>query len=347
MESSPLPLRSLARLRISAMSTSEAPAMDQPCTSQSPLRMRPVLKPPPTALAAFQEHVLVLRQHLVGAEQSLDTTDPEEFRLLKKALIQVSKMISQMEAVADVLEQKRVNLRNEVRTLQDENAQLQKALLRERRKAMNKNANCSPLRVLRKATSPPPPYPLETGVDYDSLRQFLFTPTLLRFPPPEDNDSLVDFLFDGPDSSTSTSKVNTVCGASPGPSGRTRRGRGVSPTGRSSSSVAGGKRSGNFKRGRGTASARTRPRHALRTFIGGVERGGPSFGSPPGPALPDVMLLGGSAPVATPVTPPPMLPTLEQNEIDDLAQKLRNRNNRFAGKKDETFTIIEWNTSLD
>ncbi|KAL1485345.1 hypothetical protein MTO96_032015 [Rhipicephalus appendiculatus] len=147
------------------MSTSEAPAMDQPCTSQSPLRMRPVLKPPPTALAAFQEHVLVLRQHLVGAEQSLDTTDPEEFRLLKKAMAhnalssQVSKMISQMEAVADVLEQKRVNLRNEVRTLQDENAQLQKALLRERRKAMNKNANCSPLRVLRKATSPPPPLP--------------------------------------------------------------------------------------------------------------------------------------------------------------------------------------------
>ncbi|KAL1485344.1 hypothetical protein MTO96_032014 [Rhipicephalus appendiculatus] len=92
---------------------------------------------------------------------------------------------------------------------------------------------------------------------------------LYRFPPPEDNDSLVDFLFDGPDSSTSTSKVNTVCGASPGPSGRTRRGRGVSPTGRSSSSVAGGKRSGNFKRGRGAASARTRPRHALRTFIGG------------------------------------------------------------------------------
>lgn len=321
--------------------------MDKPCTSQLPLRMRPVAKAPPTALAAFQEHVLVLRQHLVGAEQSLDTTDPEEFRLLKKALIQVSKMISQMEAVADVLEQKRVNLRNEVRTLQDENAQLQKALLRERRKALNKSANNSPLRGQRKVSSPPPLFPLDSNVDYDSLRQFLFTPTLLRFPPPEENDSLVDFLFDGPDSSASTSKVSTVFGASPGPSGRARRGRGVSPTGRSSSSVTGGKRSGNAKRGRGAVAARARPRPTLRTVTGGVERGGTSFSSSPGPALPDVMLLGGSAPIATPVTPPPMLPTLEQNEIDDLAQKLRNRNNRFAGKKDETFTIIEWNTSLD
>lgn len=166
---------------------------------------------------------------------------------------------------------------------------------------------------------------------------------------------MVDFLFDGPDSSASTSKVSSastskvsaVFGASPGPSGKAKRGRGGSPTGRSAGHVTGGKRSGSVKRGRGSAGARAKPIPFLRT-VTGVERGGASSSSAPVSALNDAMLLGGSAPAMTPIalTPPP-LPTLEQNEIDDLAQRLRNRNNKFAGKKEETFTIIEWNASID
>lgn len=325
--------------------------MDQPCTSQSPPRMKPVARAPSAELAAFQEHVLVLRQHLVGAEQSLDTADPEELRMLKKALIQVSKMISQIEAVADVLEEKRASLRNELRTLQDENCQLQNALSRERRKAMNKNM---PQRAQRKVPSPPPLYTIENSVDYDSLRQFLFTPTLLRFPPLEENESLVDFLFDGPDHSASMVQVAASLSASPGPSGRARRGRGGSPTGRSAGNgAAGGKHSGSARRGRGTGSARTRPRAFMRTSTG-AERGGKGFTSAPVATMHDVMLLGGSAPTVTPVTltpppPPPRLPSLGENEIDDLTQKLRNCNNKFAGKKEESsaFTIIEWNPPLD
>ncbi|KAL3211684.1 hypothetical protein MRX96_008389 [Rhipicephalus microplus] len=138
-------------------------------------------------------------------------------------------MISEMEATADVLEQRQVNLRNDLRTLQDENAQLQKALLRERNKTLNKNANRCLLRGQRKVTSPSPSYHLESGVDNEPLRQFLFTPTLLGFPPAEDNDSLVQFLFDEIDNSTFTSKASTAYGASPGPSGRARRARGASP----------------------------------------------------------------------------------------------------------------------
>ncbi|XP_070384241.1 uncharacterized protein [Dermacentor albipictus] len=350
MESSPLPLQSLARLRTSAMSTAKAaPAVDQPCTSRGEplLRAKSMARAPPTALALFQEHVQVLRQHLVGAEQTLDTTDPDELRLLKKALIQVSKMISQMESVANTLEQRRLNLRNELRTLEDENSQLKKALFRERRKTLNKKANDSP-RLGERIISPPPPfYRGESNVDYDSLRQFLFAPTILRFPSADENDSLADFLFDGPDNSASTSKVSTVFGANPGTSGKAKRGRGGSPTGRSASNVMGGKRSGSVKRGWGTTAARARPRPLLRT-LAGVETGGASSSAAPVPALNDVILLGGSAPAMTPValTPPP-LPSLEQNEIDDLAQRLRNRNNKFAGKKEEAFTIIEWNASID
>ncbi|XP_054917072.1 uncharacterized protein [Dermacentor andersoni] len=329
MESSPLPLQSLARLRTSAMSTAETtPAADQPCTSHGEplLHAKSMASAPPTALALFQEHVQVLRQNLVGAEQTLDTTDPDELRLLKKALIQVSKMISQMESVANTLEQRRLNLRNELRTLEDENSQLKKALFRERRKTLNKKANDPPLLGERMTSPPPPFYRGESNADYDSLRQFLFAPTIL---------------------SASTSKVSTVFGVNPGTSGKAKRGRGGSPTGRSANNVMGGKHSGSVKRGWGTAAARARPRPLLRTLTG-VETGGASSSAAPVPALNDVMLLGGSAPAMTPIalTPPP-LPTLEQNEIDDLAQRLRNRNNKFAGKKEEAFTIIEWNASID
>ncbi|XP_049511806.1 uncharacterized protein LOC119464957 [Dermacentor silvarum] len=195
------------------MSTGETtPAVDQPCAShgEPPLHVRATTRAPPTALAAFQEHVQVLRQHLVGAEQTLDTADPEDVQLLKKALIQVSKMISQMESVANTLGQRRRNLRNELRTLEDENSQLKKALFRERSKALNKNANDSPLREQRKISPPPSFYRGDSSVDYDSLRQFLFAPAILRFPPADENESMVDFLFDGPDSSASTSKVSSA-----------------------------------------------------------------------------------------------------------------------------------------
>ncbi|KAH6923350.1 hypothetical protein HPB50_000435 [Hyalomma asiaticum] len=342
MESSPLPLSELASLRINAMRTAEAAAMDEPCASQSPPpRMKSVVTAPSTELAAFQEHVLVLRQHLVGAEQSLDTADPEELRMLKKALIQVSKMISQIEAVADVLDEKRASLRNELRTLQDENFQLQNALSRERRKATNKNM---PQRAQRKIKL----FALRHYVSFNRLSR-----TRDRFPPLEENESLVDFLFDGPDNSVAMAQVAASLGDSPGPSGRARRGRGGSPTGRSPGNSAGGKHFGSARRGRGTGSARTRPRAFTRTSTG-AERGGKGFSSAPVATMHDVMLLGGSAPTVTPVAltpppPPPRLPSLGENEIDDLTQKLRNCNNKFVGKKEETsaFTIIEWNPPLD
>ncbi|KAH8032260.1 hypothetical protein HPB51_024037 [Rhipicephalus microplus] len=90
------------------------------------------------SLAEFQEHLSLLREGLVATENNLDSVPPEEYRELKTALLQVSKMISQMEAVAETLGEKRHNLRNELRTLQDENANLQGALVYERRKSQSR-----------------------------------------------------------------------------------------------------------------------------------------------------------------------------------------------------------------
>ncbi|KAK8773305.1 hypothetical protein V5799_012166 [Amblyomma americanum] len=221
MGASPLPLRSLARLQTLAPSTAAdaSTAADKPVANEQP-QMKPVARAPLAALAAFQEHISVLRQNLVGAEQTLDTVQPEGFQELKKALLQlyvlvealmvtayvsypmakefssrhssllssqVSKMISQMESVADALKDKRRDLKNELRTLEEENALLHEAVFRERCKALTRTRSGAILRFERKVTpppasrpAPPPPNLRDSGVAFGSVRQLLFTPAITR-----------------------------------------------------------------------------------------------------------------------------------------------------------------------
>ncbi|XP_037516291.1 mucin-5AC [Rhipicephalus sanguineus] len=110
-----------------------APAPLQPTTS--PLQHDHV--GPSALLAALQEHIAILHQHLDDAEEGLDSCEPEEYEDLEKALFQVSSMISQMEYTEDLLEEKKLNLTNELRTLEEENMYLNDALMRERAKRLD------------------------------------------------------------------------------------------------------------------------------------------------------------------------------------------------------------------
>ncbi|KAL1446495.1 hypothetical protein MTO96_028805 [Rhipicephalus appendiculatus] len=130
--------------------TDSSPLLPQPmgrlqCSARGePVPSQPASRPPQqdhvgssALLAALQEHIAILRQHLEDAEEGLDSCEPEEFEDLEKALFQVSTMISQMEYTADLLEEKQLNLTNELRTLEEENMYLNEALMRERAKRLD------------------------------------------------------------------------------------------------------------------------------------------------------------------------------------------------------------------
>ncbi|KAL3211682.1 hypothetical protein MRX96_008387 [Rhipicephalus microplus] len=98
-------------------------------------------------------------------------------------------MISQMEAVAETLGEKRHNLRNELRTLQDENANLQGALVYERRKSQSRGRGGPLLHGGRGIPIPPPlpslsPPPLlprrDSATLYSPMRSFFRPPLLTR-----------------------------------------------------------------------------------------------------------------------------------------------------------------------
>ncbi|XP_077551266.1 uncharacterized protein LOC144164903 [Haemaphysalis longicornis] len=154
-------------------------------TTATPGPSRPVSQPArvPAAsnalLGAVQEQILVLRQHIVDVQDSFDTVEPEEYPQLRKALLAVSKMISQMEAAADGMSLRRMNLKNEIRTYQDENIALQGALLRERRKVQAKERNNSTTAV--REGRPLPLLPRrDSSIPFTPIRPFLFPPTLTR-----------------------------------------------------------------------------------------------------------------------------------------------------------------------
>lgn len=284
----------------------------------------------------------MLRDHLVAVEDTLDTVPPEDYPQLKKALLQVSKMISQMESVADALSDRRLSLRNELRTLQDENVHLHGALVRERRKFHGRDRRGS-ANAPRGGRKLPPLLPRrDSSVIYNSIRPFIFPASNPRYRPFDDNDSfLIDLTFEGTGGSASTSRVASGPGMNPGPSGSGRRGRGISRAGRSASHVAGTKRPPCAKRGRGSAT-RSRPRPSLRTLTGTDSN---ASSNSPAPTSPGFLQLGGqSVTPPVPVTPEPPLPT-GQNDINDLNNRLNNRNNKLAGKR--MFSIFDSVTYLN
>ncbi|XP_077494852.1 uncharacterized protein LOC144105604 [Amblyomma americanum] len=353
MGASPLPLRSLARLQTLAPSTAAdaSTAADKPVASEQP-QMKPVARAPLAALAAFQEHISVLRQNLVGAEQTLDTVQPEGFQELKKALLQVSKMISQMESVADALKDKRRDLKNELRTLEEENALLHEAVFRERCKALTRTRSGAILRFDRKVTpppasrpAPPPPNLRDSGVAFGSVRQLLFTPAITRYWAANDNNPGMDIVFDDAPRSSSASTISPNVGASPGPPASAKRGRAICiPLG--SCNGTGVNRFSTAKRGRGLV-VRPRPRPVVRPLTANDSIASLTFGPPP--ARPGYhLLLGGAVPAPAPA-PAPFTPeslvNAGQNEIEDLANKMSNRNNRLAGQK--AFSVVEWFPPLD
>ncbi|KAH6930991.1 hypothetical protein HPB50_021302 [Hyalomma asiaticum] len=67
----------------------------------------------PTVFEALQEHIAILRQHLVDAGESLDSCDSEECQDLE-AVLQVSRTVVQMEGTADVFAKEKLNLRNKL-----------------------------------------------------------------------------------------------------------------------------------------------------------------------------------------------------------------------------------------
>ncbi|XP_070383274.1 uncharacterized protein [Dermacentor albipictus] len=288
---------------------------------------------PSRALAAYQEHAAVLRDHLVAIEDSLDTVPPEDYPQLKKALLEVSKMISQMESLADALAERRLNLKNELRTLQDENVHLHGALVRERRKAHGRDRRGSVTnRGGRKI--PPPILPRrDSSFIFNSMRPFMFPPSPPRYQPFSDTDScVIDLTFETTGSSASTSRVIP----SPGPSGTSRRGRGLTRGGRSASHVAGAKRSPSSKRGRGSAT-RSRPRPSLRTLTGNDSN---ASSSSPVATSPGFALLAGPPLAMSPISlSPDARSPVGQNDINDLNNRLTNRNNKLAGKK--MFSIFD------
>ncbi|KAH6923348.1 hypothetical protein HPB50_000433 [Hyalomma asiaticum] len=253
-------------------------------------------------------------------------------------------MISQMESLADALEERRNSLRNELRTVQDENVYLHGALVRERRKLHERDRRVSVTARGGRKIAPPPLLPRrDSSVLFNSMRPFMFPPSPLRYQPFIDNDSCyVDVTFEGTGSSASTSRVLPSASSTPGPSGTTCRGRGISRGGRSASHVAGAKRSASSKRGRGSA-VRSRARPSLRTLTGNDSNASLSSIAPSAPGF---ALLAGPPVITSPIPLPlePRPPTGE-NDINDLNDRLNHRNNKLAGKK--MFTIFDSCTYLN
>lgn len=280
----------------------------------------------------------MLKQHIVAIEGSLDTIMPEEYPQLKKALLQVSKMISQMESVADALSVKRLNIKNEIRTYADENAHLQGALMRERRKMQGTDRASSTAFGGAKSVPPPPPLPKrDTSITLNSIRPFIFPPTLPRFYSFKDSEpSVVDLARDGPGTSASTSRVIANLTGSPGPSGSVRKSRGVARGGRSSSNVSGVRRSPSARSGHGSAS-RSKPRTSPTSGNRGSSTPVPSapliigFGSPTTPSPPPPP----TAPLAT--SDPQQAGTASgRNDVNENSlfnRRFNNRNNKMAGKR--------------
>ncbi|KAH6923349.1 hypothetical protein HPB50_000434 [Hyalomma asiaticum] len=80
--SPPLPLRS------PPLSSVGSDTKASPSTGLVPYGI--VSAGPSSALAAYQEHAAVLRDHLVAVEDSLDTVPPEDYPKLKEALLEAS-----------------------------------------------------------------------------------------------------------------------------------------------------------------------------------------------------------------------------------------------------------------
>lgn len=339
--SPPPPPSPMLPLRTPPLCTVGSDTKAGPSTGLIPYRM--IGGGPSSALAAYQEHAAVLRDHLVAVEESLDTVPPEDYPQLKKALLEVSKMISQMESLADALAERRASLRNELRTLQDENVHLHGALVLEQRKLHGRDRRGSVTTRGGRKIPPPIPPRRDTSLIFNSMRPFRFPPSPPRYQPFSDNDSCyIDLTFEGTGSSASTSRVIPSASSTPGPSGTSRRGRGISRGGRSASHVTGAKRSASSKRGRGSA-VRSRPRPSLRTLTGNDSN---ASSSSPAPTSPGLALLVGP-PLSTspvPLTPEPRSP-VGQNEINDLNNRLNNRNNKLAGKK--MFSIFDSCTYLN
>lgn len=231
-----------------------------------------------SSLAEFQEHLSLLREGLVATEDTLESVPPDEYRQLKMALLQVSNMISQMEAVADSLSEKRSNLRNELRTLQDENANLQGALAHERRKFQGRGrggpvlhgGTCIPLPPPLPPLPPPPLLPRRDSLAHFSPMRAVFCPPLLtKYRPLNDNESsVIDLTSDSIAGSASSSRSVASVGSGPGPSATARRGRGFSRNWRGGSNTTGTmtglRRTGNAsRRSRGSAN-RSRVRRPPR-----------------------------------------------------------------------------------
>lgn len=325
--SPPPRLSPMLPLRTAPLCTVRSKTQAGPSTGLIPYRI--LGGGPSSALVAYKEHAAVLKDHLVAVEDSLDTVPPEDHPQLKKALLEVSKMITQMESLADTLAERRLCLRNELRTLQDENVQLHGALVRERRKLHGRDGRGSFIaRGGRKL--PPPMLPRRDSSFINPVRPFMCPPAPPRYQPISDNDSCnKDLTFEGTGSSASTSRVIPSASSIPGPSGTSRRGRGMTRGGRSAIHVAGAKKSANSKRGRASA-LRSRPRPSLRTL---TRNDSNASSSSPAPTSPGFALLAGP-PLST--SPIPLAadsrPPAGENDINDLQMKLNNRNNKFAGK---------------
>ncbi|CAN7994653.1 unnamed protein product [Ixodes pacificus] len=308
--------------------------MDAPSTSGQANRA--------SLFAALQAKITVLKQQIIAAEQSLDQVQPEDIPQLKTALLQVSKMISQMEAAADYLNVQRLNMKNEIRTYQDENIHLQGALIRERRKSQGKDRGSafSP-RWGRGIPPPPPPPPKRENVVYNSMRSYIFPPTVTRCRPlNEDESSVIDLTFDGAGSSASSARTASNVASNPGTSG-VRRLRG----------------SARRKRERSLSNAYTQHRRSLSsgtfTLSNAPARGKAPFALSP--------LLTRSQNGAThdktvarlarlfSTTPRDNASSGGQNEANENANlngRLNNRNNRLASKK-KMFSIFNSYPSLD
>lgn len=294
----------------------------------------------------------MLKQHIVAIENSLGSIMPEEYPQLKKALLQVSKMISQMESVVDVLSLKRLNLKNEIRTYADENAHLQGALMRERRKTLGSDRADSTGRAGAKSAPPPPPPPKrDTSIALNSVRPFLFPPPLPRYYSLKDSEpSMADLTLDGPGASASTTRVTGNLTCSTGPFGSARKSRGIARAGRSSSNLSGVRRSASARRGRGSAG-RSKPRPSPTS--------GNSGSSSPVPSAPVMIGFGSPTTSFSPPPPPPTAPLVtpdpqrpgtasERNDVNEnslLNRRFNNRNNKLAGKR--LITIFDSYPSVD
>ncbi|KAH7939642.1 hypothetical protein HPB52_015536 [Rhipicephalus sanguineus] len=175
--SPPPPPSPMLPLRTPPLCTVGSDTKAGPSTGLIPYRM--VGGGPSSALAAYQEHAAVLRDHLVAVEDTLDTVPPEDYPQLKKALLEasVSKMISQMESLADALAERRASLRNELRTLQDENVHLHGALVREQRKLHGRDRRGSVTTRGGRKIPPPIPPRRDTSLIFNSMRPFMFPPS--------------------------------------------------------------------------------------------------------------------------------------------------------------------------